>query len=310
MEVLVVDGLSTDGTCSLIEAYSRRWSHIRLLSNTKRTTAAALNIGLVRARGDVIIRMDAHNTYPASYIPSLVAWLQKSGADNVGGVCLTIPAAPTPVAQAIAVGLAHPFGVGNAYFRIGVREPQWVDTVPFGCYRRDVFDRIGRFDEDFVRNQDDEFNHRLIRHGGRILLVPEIVSYYRARGTLRSLGRMFYQYGYFKPLAARKLGRIFTARQLAPPLFVISLAGLVGAAGFWGPMRWALGALLLAYFAAVVVSAIRGARTHGVRCALALCVVFPTIHLGYGVGFLKGVLDFVLLRRNAGDRLQRLPTSR
>src|SRR3990170_6332436 len=121
--------------------------------------------------------MDAHNIYPPNYISGLIAWLEKTGADNVGGAWVTLPANDTPKAQAIAIGLSHPFGVGNAYFRIGTSKPRWVDTVPFGCYKKELFNRIGMFDEELVRNQDGEFNHRLIKQGGRILLVPEIISY-------------------------------------------------------------------------------------------------------------------------------------
>ena len=153
----------------------------------------------------------------------------------MGGVCRTLPAADTAVAKAIAVGMSHPLGVGNSHFRIGSSEDRWVDTVPFGCYRREVFDRIGLFDEELVRNQDDELNLRLIKHGGRILLSPRIVCKYFARDSLAKLWRMYYQYGYFKPLVVRKVGGVMTLRQLAPPLFVLclaatALAGLLGLA--------------------------------------------------------------------------------
>ncbi len=299
LEVLVVDGMSDDDTPRIVQRYLEQHSSIKLLDNPTRTTPAALNLGLTYARGDVIMRMDAHTTYPPNYISGLVAWLDRSGADNVGGVCLTVPSAPTSIARAIALGNAHPFGVGNAYFRIGTRQPRWVDTVPFGCYRREVFDRIGLFDEDLLRNQDDEFNHRLLRRGGRILLVPDIVSYYHARRTLANLWRMFYQYGYFKPLVVRKLGAILTVRQVVPALFVMGLCTSAAAAPWSGLMRWTLGVLATAYGIGVVASVVPAALRHGLRIGVALCFVFPVIHFGYGVGFLKGALDFILLRRGA-----------
>ena len=195
LEVLVVDGISEDGTTPILLDYSKRYPFVRVLKNYNKTTPSALNIGISVARGEIIMRMDAHNVYPLSYISDLVKWLEKSGADNVGGIWVTRPANGAPTAKAIAIGLSHPFGIGNAYFRIGTTEPRWVDTVPFGCYRREVFERIGMFDEELVRNQDDEFNHRLIKNGGRILLVPEIVSDYYARDSLSKLWRMYYQYG-------------------------------------------------------------------------------------------------------------------
>jgi len=136
----------------------------------------------------VIVRMDAHVEYPRDYISSLVKLLEQSGADNVGGVCRTLPAGGSAVARAIAYGMSHPLGVGNSHFRIGSAEDRWVDTVPFGCYRREVFDRIGLFDEDLVRNQDDELNLRLIKRGGRILLSPRIVCKYYAAIHWRNSG--------------------------------------------------------------------------------------------------------------------------
>jgi hypothetical protein len=201
------------------------------------------------------------------------------------------------MAHGIALAMAHPLGVGNSHFRIGTSEPRWVDTVPFGCYRREVFERIGLFDEDLVRNQDDELNARLIRSGGRILLVPDVVSRYHARNTLGKLWRMYYQYGYFKPLVARKLGGIFTWRQLVPPLFVgaIVLSALLA---LIVPAAAPLLALLLTpYVLALLVVGVSAVPRHGVRAALALCAAIPVLHFSYGLGFLQGTLDFLVLRR-------------
>src|SRR5262249_8702492 len=146
---------------------------------------------------------------------------------------------------------SHPFGIGNAQYRLGTREPRWVDTVPFGCYRKDVFQRIGLFDEELVRNQDDEFNLRLIRRGGRILLVPDVVSYYSARGSLAKLWQMFYQYGYFKPLVVRKVRGILTVRQVVPAAFVAFLLVVGVLALGSAPMRWTWLGVLATYAAAV-----------------------------------------------------------
>jgi len=190
IEILVVDGMSRDGTPAIVAEVAQEHATVKLLENPQRTVPAALNRGLREARGEIIMRMDAHALYPRDYISGLVAWLLSSGADNVGGVCVTVPANRTATARAIALALSHPFGVGDAQHRVGVQEARWVDTVPFGCYRRSSFDRVGGFDEELVRNQDVEFNHRLIRRGGRVLLVPGIKSYYYARGSLRQLARM------------------------------------------------------------------------------------------------------------------------
>jgi hypothetical protein len=204
------------------------------------------------------------------------------------------------VARAIAVGLSHPFGVGNSHFRIGSSAPRWVDNVPFGCYRREVFDRIGLFDEDLVRNQDDELNLRLIRNGGRILLVPTIESTYHARDSLRKLWRMNYQYGYFKPLVIRKIGAVMTVRQIIPGTFVLSLITAALLAPFSWPFELLFVAIAAAYLGGCIVAALTSIRRCGARAALALLAVFPVIHFAYGTGFLRGIADFFLRARVTG----------
>jgi len=310
LEILVIEGMSTDGSREIVQEYTKRFPCIRLLENPKRIVPAALNIGITNAKGGVIMRMDAHSVYPRNYVAELVTWLEKSGADNVGGVCLTRPANDTSMAQAIAIGLAHPFGVGNSYFRIGASGPKWVDTVPYGCYRRDVFDRIGRFDEELARNQDDEFNFRLTRRGGRILLAPHVVSYYVARESASKLWRMCYQYGYFKPLVARKVGRIMTVRQVIPPLFVLGLLGSAMLAPWsWG-MRLVLMFIIIAYAFVDIACSISVAFRRGARCGLALSAVFPLMHLSYGLGFLKGMLDLLVFNRKGAQDIAGIPITR
>lgn len=289
IELLVVDGRSDDRTRDIVAICAERHPGvIQLLDNPRRVVPAALNIGVRAATGEIIARMDAHVVYPPDYLPRLVAALEESGADNVGGCIVTLPADRTPAAQAIALALGHRFGVGNSYFRIGTDTPRWVDTVPFGCFRRDVFERVGLFDEDLVRNQDDEFNHRLIRHGGRIRLLPDVLSFYYARGSHRQIARMYYQYGFFKPLVARKLGAILTARQLAPPAFLLGLVGGGLAAPFAPLAALAWATVLGAYVGALLLCTVPVVRTHGWRCGLALLGAFPVLHLSYGFGFLRG----------------------
>ena len=288
----------------------RNHNCIRLLNNARQITPVALNIGIAAAQGTVIMRMDAHVDYPADYIRSLVRLLQEKGADNVGGVCLTQPGGQTAVARAIAVGMSHPMGVGNSYFRIGSAEERWVDTVPFGCYRKEVFDRIGLFDEELVRNQDDEFNLRLIRRGGRILLSPQVVCRYYARDSLRKLWRMYYQYGYFKPLVVRKVEGVMTLRQLAPPLLVLCLVAgaLLAPCSRLAAAGWAL--LLLGYVAALLTFAIPVAAKQGPAVGLSLVLVFLALHLSYGLGYLRGIFDFWIRRKGVTERTAALPISR
>jgi glycosyltransferase involved in cell wall biosynthesis len=301
IEILVVDGMSRDGTPAIVAEVAQEHATVKLLENPQRTVPAALNRGLREARGEIIMRMDAHALYPRDYISGLVAWLLSSGADNVGGVCVTVPANRTATARAIALALSHPFGVGDAQHRVGVQEARWVDTVPFGCYRRSSFDRVGGFDEELVRNQDVEFNHRLIRRGGRVLLVPGIKSYYYARGSLRQLARMYYQYGRFTPLVVRKVGRIMTWRQFVPPLFVGAL-GVTAVTAPWVPAMWGLGVLVAGSYALVnlVVSARLGLK-HGWRVGLMLPAVFATLHMACGTGVLRGCVDSLVRRVTPRD---------
>jgi len=294
LEVLVVDGMSEDGTRAVVQRYARTHPFIRLVDNPRRVTPAALNLGLRSARGSAIIVMGAHAAYPATYISALVSWLQSTGADAVGGCCLARPGLATATGRAIAAAVSHPFGVGNSYFRTGVLEPRWVDTVPFGCYRRDVFDRVGVFDEELVRNQDDEFNHRILRRGGRLLLVPAIACEYYTRESLGKLWRAFFQDGYFKPLAVRKIGAVMTGRQLVPAVFVSSIVLAALFAPWLGVARWLLPIELGVYLAGDLIVAAAIAWRAGSRVGLAASAVFPVLHFAYGVGYLLGVFDFLI----------------
>lgn len=310
LEVLVVDGMSTDGTREIVAEFSQNHPFIKLLDNPKKITPAALNIGIAQARGDIIIRVDSHSIIPPNYISSLVVWQEKTGADNVGGVCVNQPGNDTNMAKAIAVALSHPFGVGNAYFRIGAQNPCWVDTVPFGCFRREVFNRFGTFDEKHVRTEDDEFNLRLNKNGGRILLVPELTVDYYARESLPKVWRMYYQYGYFKALVARKLGWVLKLRHIIPSLFVLTLSASF-LLGWWFPILGALGILvLLVYFLADIITAWVAGRRQGIEVAGCLALVFPAMHFSYGLGFLKGFLDFFLLGKKGVENALGVPLSR
>lgn len=309
LEIIVADGRSDDGTRELVGAIAAGEPRVRLVDNPRRITPVAFNRAIDAASGDVILLVGAHSHYPRPYVRTLVSWLVGSGADVVGGACSTQPAGSGVLARAIAAGLSHPFGVGNAHFRIGVSAPRWVDTVAFGCYRRDVFTRVGGFDEELVRNQDDELNLRLGRRGGRLLLVPDVRSSYQARESLPKLWRMYAQYGYFKPLVIRKVGGVLTVRQLVPALFVLALLAAVAAlATPLGGLP--LAAVVGAYAAASILAAARSAPTHGPSVAATLPIVFTVLHLAYGSGFLRGAARFLVARRGPPSDAARLPITR
>ncbi|MBA5871672.1 MAG: glycosyltransferase [Nitrospira sp. CR2.1] len=310
LEILLIDGMSQDETRTIVSRYATRHPSIRLVDNPRLVTPCAFNVGIAESRGDIILIMGAHAEYSSTYISRLVDWLMQSGADNVGGVCMTLPANDSHVARAIARGLSHPFGVGMSYFRIGTSTPRLVDTVFGGCYRKDVFARIGLFDEQLIRNQDDEFNHRLIARGGRILLVPDVVSYYYSRSSLAQLWRMFYQYGYFKPLVALKLGRIGTARQVVPMVCLGLLVGLSFASIGSHASRFMLLLLVALYLSADFAVSFAVGLKSGLRCAGWLMLVFPTLHVSYGMGYMRGTFDFLIRRKRPDIATNAIPLSR
>lgn len=297
LEVLVVDGMSDDRTREILADYVARYPWIRLIDNPRRIAPAALNLGIRASTGSVLVRVDAHATYPTHYVSRLVAALEEYGADNVGGVLRTLPGGKGAMAEAVAIAMAHPFGVGSSRFRIGTSTPRWVDTVAFFCVRRELFDRVGLFDEELIRDQDGEFNGRVIKQGGRILLVPDVELQYYARPTLRQTARMFYQYGYFKPFVARKLGRVMTLRQLVPPLFLAALvfSGVFSVIWPWASLGFAL--ISGSYVLVVGGAAIHTALKRRPRVGLALAAVLPVMHVCYGVGYWRGILSLVIPRR-------------
>lgn len=298
LEILVIDGRSDDMTREIVRDLALIYPYVTLLDNEERTVPYAMNLGIKHSSGEVVVRMDAHALYPGDYIEKLVNALDEYGADNVGGMWETVPASETLQARAVACILSTPFGVGNAHYRTGLTEPREVDTVPFGCYRRDVFDRIGFYDEMLTRNQDDELNARLVRYGGRIFLIPDVKITYFARDSFSKMAKMLYQYGYFKPLVNVKIGGVATWRQLVPPVFVMSLL-LTAIGGVFVAKLWiVLVGILILYGAASVMASASISRIRGWAVFFFLCIGFFIAHVSYGFGYLRGVVDFMLLRKH------------
>ncbi len=298
MEVLFVDGRSTDRTREIIQSCIAGHLLMRLIDNPAGVVPHALNEGIKISKGELIIRMDAHAVYPVNYISQLVYWQQKLNADNVGGMWITKPGADTKMARSIAAALSHPFGIGNARYRLGANEPVEVDTVPYGCYKRDVFNKIGLFDEQLIRNQDDEFNARLKKSGGKIVLIPTIRIDYFARSTASKLGKMYYQYGLFKPLVNIKLGYPSTARQLAPLMLILSLVVSGIGSLIFPSWQWLFFVVTGFYLLADFIFSVQLSWTRKGCSILYLLMIFPLIHFSYGWGYLKGILQFVLLKEH------------
>ena len=294
LEILVVDGISKDGTREIVKNYSNKYPFVKLLDNPKKIAPSAMNIGIKEAKGDIIIRMDAHNRYEKDYISKCVEYLQEYKADNVGGIWVTLPGKDTLVAHSIALALSHPFGIGNSYFRRGVREVKEVDTVPFGCYKKEVFKKIGLFNENLIRNQDIEFNLRLKRAGGKILLCPDIVSYYYARPDLKSLFKQNFLNGFWIIYSLRYANMPFSYRHLVPFASVLFL--LIGSliTLFYKNFLYLLVGVLSVYGILDIISSLTLSLKHGLQYFPFLLVTFPTLHFSYGFGSLWGFIKLVV----------------
>jgi glycosyltransferase involved in cell wall biosynthesis len=306
LEVLLVDGMSADGTLERVARWQTEHSNIRLLPNRKLTAPCAMNIGIRAARGRYIIRLDAHSTYAPDYISNCLLYLDKTGADNVGGVMET--RGDGFWGTAIALMLSSRFGVGNAAFRVGAADG-YTDTVPFGAFRRETFDRYGFYDERLTRNQDYELNYRIRRQGGKIYLTNAIKLTYHSRSSLGALARNAFDNGKWNIITARICPGSMSLRHYIPFLFVLSLLVLPLAALCGGPFfLWALAVELALYLLAALASAGSALRRlsgltdrPGPRLLyfMALLFLYPLFHICYGCGSLCG-----LIRRSrfAGSR--------
>jgi glycosyltransferase involved in cell wall biosynthesis len=284
-EVLVIDGQSTDHTKQAVTRFaSESTVDVRLLQNPRLLPAPALNIGLAEARGDVIVRIDGHAAVAPDFLRSSVEALWQTRADCVGGVIES--EGDTPLGETIALAMSSRFGVGGAAFRIGGEGP--ADTVAFGAYRREVFDRIGNFTEDIDKGEDDEFNYRLLDAGGTIMLMPQIRSRYTVRDDLPGLFRQYFGYGKAKPQVLARHPLQARPRQFAAPLLVVGLAGasLLAILGWKSPLK----SLLRMYTLSATTASLVLAGQHGWRHLPVLPPIFACLHLAYGLGFVAGVM--------------------
>jgi len=283
IEVVVADGGSTDTTRQLVRDYRSQFARLELVDNPKRITVGGLNAGMDAARGDCWIIIGAHSHVRADFVRASVDALKRTGAACVGGPIETV--GEGPVGLAIAAAMSSPFGVGDAKFRYADKEEE-VDTVPFGCYHRLVWERVGRFDETVDGADEDSYNARLIEAGGRIFLVPTIRSSYYPRRTLKALAKQYWEYGAAKGTLYGR-GRPLQPRHFAPSAMVAGgpLLFLVGR--FSGKTRWLLRTLAIAYVATGGALARRAAEKNGANPALTFAAM-ATMHVTYGAGFIYG----------------------
>ncbi len=298
MEILIADGMSTDHTREIIRRFAALHPRLKIcfLENSREIVSTALNMALRQAKGEIIIRIDGHTMIAPDYVRQCVNALQHTQAENVGGKMNAIGS--SPFGKAVALATSTPFGVGGARFHYSDQE-EWVDTVYMGAWPRRVFEKIGLFDEELVRDQDDEFNYRLRRQGGRILLSPAIRSEYIVRSSPRALWHQYYQYGYWKVRVLQKHPLQMRLRQFAPPTFVFLLffSTLLVLLSFAHPLFSILGPLACIipglYLITNLLASIWTASKHHWDSLMFLPFSFAILHISYGLGFLMGLLKFI-----------------
>ncbi len=291
LEVLIADGMSTDATRAIIAETAAQHPDVTVtvLDNPQRSVPAGLNLLIKQAQGEVIVRVDGHTIIEPDYVRQCVAALQRTDAVNVGGRMDATGCGR--IGEAIALATSSPFGVGGARFHYSTSE-EWVDTVYMGAWRRATFHRAGLFDEEMVRNQDDEFNYRLRAMGERILLCPSIRSRYYCRSSLRSLFRQYFQYGLYKVRVLQKHPRQMRLRQFVPAAFVVAIIGTTILAIFCPVGRAMLAALVGIYALSSLTTSVHISQQHGWRHLPILPIAFATLHVSYGLGFLTGLARF------------------
>lgn len=297
VEIIVADGMSTDGTQEIVREVAAQHPNITLIENEGKIVSTGLNAAIAHATGEVIIRVDGHCKIPPDYMRRCVKHLEDGQVDGVGGSVDT--KGLTRVARVIAVAMSSRFGVGGSAFRTTQDRTMLVDTVPFAAYTQRIIERTGPYDEELVRNQDDEYNYRLRKHGGKLLLAGNIRSEYYSRSSFRSLWRQYYQYGYWKVRVLQKHPRQMSLRQIVPALFVIGSGTSVLFAALLGePGLWLAGLFWGTYGLGNLVATAMCINRLDISLLPLLPVAFATLHISYGTGFLVGLFRF---RKRWGD---------
>lgn len=293
-EVFVCDGMSTDNTRELVKKYEEKYGNIKLVDNPGLSAPKGMNEGIKKSKADIVIIFGAHAYADKDFIKYNVEALKNKEVGCAGGPIETI--SEDDKGTAIALAMSSPFGVGNALFRYA-QEETFVDTVAFGAYRKEVLDKIGYFDEELVRNQDDELNFRVVKGGYKVLLTPKVKSWYYSRSSLKKLWKQYYQYGFWKVRVMQKHGKPASIRHLVPMLFVSTNVLGIALGIFFKPILylWLLEVLL--YLTCDIAAAIKVSK--GKSGALKyIPFIFPILHMSYGIGFMEGLVSFYLLKSN------------
>jgi succinoglycan biosynthesis protein ExoA len=292
MEVVIADGMSQDGTRAAVAAFQKDFPElaVRVVDNPLRNIPSGLNRAIEASRGGLIVRLDAHSKPYPDYVERCVLAHERGLGENIGGVWEIQPGASTWVARSIAAAASHPIGVGDAMYRLAASASE-VDTVPFGSYRRALVERIGGYNEALLTNEDYEFNTRIRQANGRVWLDPSIRSMYFARSTIKELIRQYWRYGFWKWRMLRNFPGTVRWRQALPPLFVLSLVGLLLLSIFVSPALWLLVLELVLYLSVLLLAGLYAAiKQHKLYLLPGLPIAIAAMHFSWGSGFLWSML--------------------
>ena len=302
IEILIADGMSDDGTFELLQEWVAQAANRHVFQNPGKIVPTGLNILIPKTKGEVVIRVDGHCVIAPDYVSNCVRHLQQGDVDGVGGPMRSI--GEDLISQVTALAMSSKFGVGNSSFRTETGQTKLADTVPFPAYTRAIIEKVGFYDEELVRNQDDEYNYRIREAGGKILLAEDVSSEYYSRGSLKKLWKQYFQYGFWKVRVLQKHPRQMSLRQFVPLGFVLALI-LTLFLSFLVPWGWmALLVLLAAYLLANLSASVITAAGQGFKKLLLLPLAFAIIHLSYGLGFLVGLFKFW---NRWGDKAGKVP---
>lgn len=298
IEIIIADGLSTDNTRSEINEFNKTFSdlNLRVVENQKRTIPAGLNLAIRSSHGDIIIRIDAHSKLYPDYIERCVDALMDGLGENVGGIWEILPSGKSWIAKSIAKAASNPIGVGDALYR-HASKPGYVDTVPFGAFKRELIALIGFFNESLLVNEDYEFNARIRESGGRIWLDPKIRCQYFSRSNLIDLSKQYWRYGFWKWRMLKGFRNTLKWRQALPPLFVISLIICTIASAFYNPFLIILTSEILIYFSVLIIGSIKTTvLSKDMILLIGIPLAISTMHFFWGLGFLWSMISIIPLR--------------
>tara|TARA_Y100001980_G_C14535714_1_gene312332 strand:+ start:330 stop:1367 length:1038 start_codon:yes stop_codon:yes gene_type:complete len=289
LEIIISDGLSNDGTLDIIKKFQKKYRYIKLIRNNAKIVPVGFNKALSFAKGDIIIRVDGHSTLETDFINNSIKMLNKKNASCVGGP--TKHFSNTFIGKNISIAQCSYFGAGGASFRTGVRKGKYVNTLAFGAYNRAEFLKVGAYDEELIRNQDEEFNYRIVKNGGKIWIDPSIKSIYYVRNSILKLFSQYFYYGFYKVRVIQKIKSIFSFRHFVPAIFVLTLI-LSAIIAIFQKIFWPilfLGGIYL--LVSITFSIYESIKRHDKSLAL-LPVIYFIMHLSYGLGFLAGLVFF------------------